>query len=180
MNVDCTIGFAAGDLFLVVNDAWADLFKVSGVGTNQLTNATGGSPDYNAGHTGRTYSFAGQATVVGKARFAKYYIDRTTDANHPTLMLDKLNGQPAQRVADDIEDMQFEYTLADGTTGWDNVIDSTQIRQVRIMLCGRSAITEKGWTETQPALGDHTTGLATTGHRRRVLDMTVDVRNAAL
>lgn len=177
VSVNATTGFVEGDLFMVASDQFADIYKLSAPTANPIPNGAT-TPLFNTGHSGRSYP-AGTGSVVAKARFVKYYIDRS-DPAHPALMLDKLNGQPPQRVADDIEDMQFEYTLADGTTGWDNIIDSTQIRQVRIMLCGRSAITEKGWSETQPALGDHTTGLATTGHRRRILDMTVDIRNAAL
>ncbi len=179
VTVASTAGFVSGDLFLVVNDTIADLYKVSGAPTGTvLPNASGGSPNYNTTHHSGTRTYAA-GSVVAKARLVKYYVDRTTDAIHPTLMIDKGKlGVGAQPVADDIEDMQFRYTL-DDLTLTDNVLVPSRIRQVRIFLNGRTSQVEKNWSEARPAMGDRGSGAAT-GHRRRLLDVTVDVRNAGL
>ncbi len=96
-----------------------------------------------------------------------------------------MGGAPPQPVADDIEDMQFQYFLDTDFDGvpetWsDNPGDLTQIRQVRILLCARTKFPEKGWQEVRPALGNRPAGAGADGYRRRMLAITLDVRNAGI
>ena len=192
ISVDNVYGFDNGTLILVKSTTAADLFQLTGPGSgNTLPHDAAG---YNASGAHATWPTGGYPVIadnsvknVAKARFIRYYIDNTTDPSHPTLMVDRMTGQPPQPVADDIEDMQFQYGL--DTTGtpdgivdtWtDNPANTTQIRQVRIMLLARSRLPEKGWKETRPALGNRTAGTTIDGYRRRIMDMVVDVRNSGV
>jgi len=44
-----------------------------------------------------------------------YYLDATTDPRHPTLMR-AVNFNTPQPVAETLENLQFSYNFADGTT----------------------------------------------------------------
>ncbi len=70
-------------------------------------------------------------------RFVRYFIDNVTDPDHPTLMLDRMTGN-AQPLADDIEDMQFQYGLdTDGDFVVDTVVNAPTAAQVpRSSRCG--------------------------------------------
>jgi hypothetical protein len=101
-------------------------------------------------------------------------------------MLDNRNGQPPQPLADDIEDLQFQYSRDTNGDGLlevtdDNVVgNASQVRQVRVFLLARSRITEKGWVDTgNRNMADHTPGAANDGYRRRRTEMVVDVRNSS-
>ncbi len=188
-NVGQVTGFQVGDLCFISDGAAADMFQVTTVQSASLKiqHNPGGSNDYNAagGHT--TFPPGGYDTgsTIAKARFLRYYIDTTTDPAHPTLMVDRMGGATPQPVADDIEDMQFQYFLDTNFDGvpdtWsDNPGDLTQIRQVRILLCARTRFPEKGWQEVRPALANRPAGTGADGYRRRVLAITLDVRNAGI
>jgi hypothetical protein len=68
----------------------------------------------------------------------KYYIDNTTDPDHPTLMVE-MPGRPPQVYAEDITDLQFLYRMKNGM-----VLDEPDIlantREVIISVSGRSHI----------------------------------------
>jgi len=81
-----------------------------------------------------------------------YYLDATTDPRHPTLMR-AVNFNTPQPVAETLENLQFSYNFADGTTpapvnqftvptlpapGGDN---ENQIRSVNVYLGARSTST---------------------------------------
>lgn len=66
----------------------------------------------------------------------KYYIDHTTDANHPRLMSRAFN-QAAQIYADNITDLQFQYVLSSGATV-DVPPVAAMIREVIIRLNSRT------------------------------------------
>jgi hypothetical protein len=115
----------------------------------------------------------------------RYFVDWTTDAAHPTLMLDKRGGQPPQPLADDIEDIQFQYSLDTNGDGaievWDNNVagNTSFVRQVRVHLLARSRIPEMGWVQSSPRnLADHDPGPANDGYRRRRSEIVVDVMNS--
>jgi len=182
VNVASTTGFlaAGGELVLITDGLTADLFKTTAAAGGVLTFGWG-SP-YNTGHV-KLYGIGPPASTVAKARFVRYYIDSTTDAAHPTLMVDRMGGDTPQPVADDIEDLQLTYGL---DTNADGMVDTwtptpanlSQVRQIRLQLLARTRFPETGWRETRPALGNRAAGATADGYRRRVIDVAIDVRNS--
>jgi len=185
ISVDNVYGFDNGDLILVATDTNADMFQVTATPAgNSLPHNTSG---YNA--VGAHPAFPGYLVatpaVVAKARFNRFFIDNTTDPDHPTLMVDRLNGYAPQPVADDIEDLQLTYGI---DTGGDGVVDAwtsapgtpSQIRQVRLQMSARARMPDREWRETRPALGNRPGGTTTDGYRRRVIDVVIDVRNSGI
>jgi len=94
----------------------------------------------------------------------KYYIDQTTDPSHPKLMR-QVDGQTPQVFAEDIEDLQFIYTLADGSTT-SAPADPDDIRVVEVQITARTARQDPDYP------GDH--------YRRRTFSSRVQVRNLGL
>jgi len=171
-----TAGFAAGDRILVYNATNADLGRVTAVtSTTTLTLQGGVVNNYSTGAT------------LALVRYVRYFVDRTTDPAHPTLMVDRRNGQPPQPLADDIEDLQFRYSMDTNGDGILEVVDSDAVggnapfvRQVRVHLLARSRITQKGWVDAgNRNMADHSPGAANDGYRRRRTEMVVDVRNSS-
>lgn len=178
VTLTSTAGFAVGDRILVYNATNADLRRVAAAAGTTLTLQAA---------VGAAYSGA----TLARVRYARYFVDRTTDPAHPTLMLDRRNGQPSQPLADDIEDLQFQYSMdmngdgairaADGDLVDNNVAgNASLVRQVHVYLLARTRITEKGWVETgNRNMADHLPGVANDGYRRRRTEMVVDVRNSS-
>jgi len=78
----------------------------------------------------------GADAILLSMQQVKFYVDTTTDPDHPALML-KLPGQNAQIYADNISDLQFDYRLKnDSVYAQPVVLDN--IREVRISVTGRS------------------------------------------
>jgi hypothetical protein len=167
-------GFAAGDRVIIYNGSNADLGRVTAVAGNTLTLQGALATDYSLGAT------------LARVRYVRYFVDRTTDPAHPTLMVDRRNGQPPQPLADDIEDFQFQYSMDTNGDGVLEVVDSNVVgnasfvRQVRVHLLARSRITAKEWVDTgNRNMADHSPGAANDGYRRRRTEMVVDVRNSS-
>jgi type IV pilus assembly protein PilW len=185
-SVSSTAGFIPMDLVFVTDGLKADLFQADNGATvaNPVLHTQG---NFNASANHGSFPASGYAagSVFSKARLVRYFIDNTTDPSHPTLMVDRLTGEGAQPLADDIEDMQLTYGL---DTNADGVVDTwtptpaatTQIRQVRLQLLARTRIPDKGWSETRPALGNRAAGTTADGYRRRIVDVVVDVRNSGV
>ncbi len=199
--VDNTLGFVpgGGELVIVTDRVTADLFETTAGGTATTMNFAGGGSDYNNAslHT-KLYAVGTQPgfppTVAAKARFVRYYIEDVAWADgsvHPTLMVDRLNGDAPQPVADDIEDMQLSYGL---DTNGDGAVDTVrcawggvaafsagqipQIRQVVLHLVARTRMPEKGWQDSRPQAGNRPGAATADGYRRRVIEVNVDVRNS--
>lgn len=66
----------------------------------------------------------------------KFYVDETTDPDHPALMM-QLAGQPPAVYAENITDLQFRYRLDNGTVV-DQPVLVMNIREVIISVTGRS------------------------------------------
>ncbi len=82
----------------------------------------------------------GADAIVVSMQQVKFYVDTTTDADHPTLMI-KLPGKSAQIFADNISDLQFDYRLKnDSVYAQPVVLDN--IREVMISVTGRSNIAD--------------------------------------
>jgi type IV pilus assembly protein PilW len=175
VTLTSTAGFVTGDRILVYNAINADLRRVTAVSASPatLTFQGGVVSDYSAGG------------ILARVRYARYFVDRTTDPTHPTLMLDRRNGQPPQPLSDDIEDLQFQYSMDTNGDGVIETVDSNVVgnasfvRQVHVYLLARSRITQKGWVDTgNRDMADHGPGVANDGYRRRRTEMVVDVRNS--
>lgn len=126
---------------------------------------------------------------VSRAISRRYFIDGT-DSAHPRLMLDDgidedENGLTdtghVQPIAENIEDLQFAYQLADGS--WtDSPGAGAGIRQVRINALARTDRTDPEWNNPWGGMWiEDRNHLATAdGHRRRLLQSTVLIRNLFL
>ena len=79
-----------------------------------------------------------QGSTVMSLDRVKFYIDNVSDTLHPKLMV-QVGNQPAQVYAEDIIDLQFEYTLKNGMS-----IDEPSgsmvrdVRQVSITITART------------------------------------------
>jgi type IV pilus assembly protein PilW len=192
ISVDNVFGFVNGDLILVKSESTADLFQITGAPAgNTLPHDTSG---FNSSTAHPSWPAGGYLNnppaTVAKARFVRYFIDNTTDPDHPMLMVDRMGGQPPQPAADDIEDLQLAYgldTSGDGAVDtWRNgpgdpilaAAEIPQVRQVRIQLMARTRLPDSNWSETRSALGNRSAGAAPDGYRRRVFDILIDVRNS--
>jgi prepilin-type N-terminal cleavage/methylation domain-containing protein len=95
-----TLNFAAGDAFSLNGR-----FNSEASGTiKQLQNLTAGAPD-------GTYP----PTSATRVWMVTYYLDSTTDPAHPMLMR-AVNFNTPQPVAETLENLQFAYNFADGTS----------------------------------------------------------------
>ena len=75
-------------------------------------------------------------SVVYMIEVATFFVDNTTDSLHPRLMEQRQDGTP-YIYSDNIEDLQFTYTLAHGAIV-DTLISSFNVREVNIELVART------------------------------------------
>ena len=96
------------------------------------------------------------------------------------------NGDP---IAEDIDDFQIAFGLdtdSDGVVdGWINNVDlddntKLQVRLVRINVLGHTASEHRGYKNLRPAIEDHPSAASNDGFRRKLLQVTVQVRNLSL
>jgi Tfp pilus assembly protein PilV len=99
------------------------------------------------------------AIVIAMQRI-KYFIDNS-DTLHPNLMIE-LPGHSPQVYAENIEDLQFRYTMKNGTVTAAPAI-AADIREVSIELTGRTDNPDLDFTQDP--------------YRRRVYASKVNVRN---
>lgn len=118
---------------------WVYVFEPdSGVGEwFEITQVQTGSDhlQHNTMDLSRKY---GENSLVLALAQIKFYIDNTTDPDHPTLMVD-IMGQGPLTYADDISDLQFRYRLNNGVLDDEPVLIS-DTREVLIAITGRSAL----------------------------------------
>jgi type II secretory pathway pseudopilin PulG len=125
-----------------------------------ITNVQIGS-SYIQHNTNLSKCYPAGSTVM-MVDYYKYYLDITTDPNHPRLM--RLGPDMASQVfAEDIEDLQFRYGLANGVYVDVPVVGSI-VREVKITLKNRTAKQD----------------LQLPGYRERTFTSTVKVRNLGL
>ena len=124
ISVSSAGGFFDNELILVTDNTntTADLYQISGTPTGSPITLNSGNYNVHPNFPSGGY-LASPPAMVAKARFVRYFIDNTTDPAHPTLMVQRLGGNASQPLADDIEDMQFEYGI-DTSTPTDGVVDS--------------------------------------------------------
>ncbi len=162
-----------GQLMMITKGSTTTLVQVTGVdtATRRLTFSTGDSLNLNqtsaaAGTLAALNAVAPantpSAANISRVRMISYYLDATTDAQHPRLVRRINNGSATtfdntlgNAVAIDIENLQFSYDLIDGNGNPANVrmvtadlagtgrcapnsCGSPQIRKINIAMTGRS------------------------------------------
>ncbi len=78
----------------------------------------------------------GANSIVLSLVAAKFYVDKTTDASHPKLMV-KYGSKAATAYADDITDLQFRYRMRNNTI-LDIPTAASDVREILISVTGRS------------------------------------------
>jgi hypothetical protein len=130
-----TLNFAPGDAFNLNGRGATE----AGGTIQQLQNLTGGVPN-------GTYP----PTSATRIWMITYYVDTTTDAAHPRLMRE-VNFNAPQPVAESLENLQFTFNFADGTTpapvnqpGVPGTDNENQIRSVNVYIGTRAATRKAG------------------------------------
>jgi type IV pilus assembly protein PilW len=135
---------------------------------------TPGQSAYN--NPGGLDDWASNGTVAKFAEIA-YFID----PNGPVLKR-SINGQPAQTLAENIEDLQIAYQLSGDATWYDTLSPTQQvqdIRSVRINVLARTDKMNPDFSGKREAIEDHAEGNADK-YRRRLLTTVINVRNMGL
>jgi len=179
----------------------------SGTGTIEILSNSGSYADFDAScdltENLPPIMSCSRATVV------TYYIDADASdgigpgsAEHPALMMDLnytylLNGPTADDVplVDDIEDMQFEYCLADQDCSengsWTDTLDldssseyeGESLWMVRVSLLARTPredLRTEAYREKRPSLGNRNGASSSDGYHRQLLSTQVTIRNLRL
>jgi len=121
-------GLVAGDCVYVYDEAAdsGEAFVVTDIDHNTNTVA------HDLGPLGRTYPVGSRLFAVERCKF---YIDRT-DREHPNLMMERIGHTP-EVFAENIESLDFEYYLEDGTsTGL--MVNPGQVRMIGIHVVAKS------------------------------------------
>ncbi|MCP4582781.1 MAG: hypothetical protein GY839_14320 [candidate division Zixibacteria bacterium] len=103
-------------------------------------------------------------SIIMAMEASKYFVDATTDPDHPRLMVQNFSDTP-QIYSDNITDLQFQYVLSSGATV-DVPPMSSMIREVVINMDARTERTDEVLD------GD--------GYRTRTLQTKVMVRNLGI
>jgi hypothetical protein len=119
------------------DNQWAYIFDPDSGGGEffliSLVQVAAAHIQHNTMSLSRVYN---KGSIILSLQRAKYYIDYT-DTLHPNLMME-LPGQPAEVYAENIEDLQFQYTMKNATT-LDVPTLVPDIREVLISLTARTA-----------------------------------------
>jgi len=160
-EVESVAGFSAGDVCVIYGGGEWTTFTVTHVLESPAKLQHNPSADLNSpGGFGFSYP---TGSVVRKYQEVAYQID-ATDSTHPKLI--RTESGSAQIVAANIEELQFVYTLADGSTS-SSPVSPENIRLVKITLRARTDREDAKWTDA--TYGD--------GYRRRALSSYARVRN---
>ncbi|MGD9906036.1 MAG: hypothetical protein AB7U83_21400, partial [Vicinamibacterales bacterium] len=162
-----------GQLMLISKGSFNTLVQVTAVdpGSRRITFADGDSLNLNqsgAGQGNLTFLNAqapvnsAAATRISRIRMISYYLEDSTDANHPRLVRRVNNGDPmtfdntlGTAVALDAIDLQFAFDVVNGTNNPGDVemlpadligtgacapdpCGRTQVRKVNVTVTGRS------------------------------------------
>ena len=168
LNIDATT-YRFG--VLVKSDlSRAEVFEVSAKTGNQITFSNTLQENYGTGDW------------VYRADVIAYKINE--DTNHPALeRYNQGDGTGFQIVAEDIDNLQIQYVMADGSTVDDPSLTTggwADVRAVQVCLLARTEHINRGYTNTKTyTLGDQaiTPG---DGYRRKLLTSLVKTRNVGL
>ncbi|MFH0925201.1 MAG: PilW family protein [bacterium] len=150
----------------------------NGVGTDDRLN----HPSYGGVNNNRlihSYPAGSKIIFLPESSMVTYQINSNTLQRQSGL-----TGGTFDTVADDIENMQCAYILADGTEIADGSITTAQyedVRAVRVTLVSRTRSLDSSWTsEGQPGFEDFAAVATSDGYRRRSLTAVVKIRNLGL
>ena len=113
--------------------------------------------------------------------------DKLTELSY--YVVDGVLYRNSESIAENIEDLQFAFGLdtnGDGTVdSWIKDADLTntqkdQVRSVRINVLGRTGKADNNFSGSRPAIEDHAASGTGDGYRRKLLQVTVKVRNLGL
>ncbi len=105
----------------------------------------------------------GADAIVMKINQVKFYVDNTTDPDHPRLMV-KIPGQNPHIYADNIYDLQFNYRMKNDSVYAEPALVEN-VREILITVSGRS---------------NQQTGNSETPYRTRTYSTAVSLRNIAI
>jgi prepilin-type N-terminal cleavage/methylation domain-containing protein len=164
-NLDDTV-FKFG--VLVKNDlSRAEVFQVQSKAGNVLTFQNALQENYDTGD--RVYL----AHVI-------IYKVNINDPLHPSLQREDLgNDQGFQTVAEDIDNLQLRYLLANGTTV-DNPAQWTDVRAVQVSLLARTDHINRGYTNTNTYTMADQAITPNDGYRRKLMTSLIKTRNIGL
>ena len=113
----------------------------------------------------------GKDAILLSMHQVKFFVDNTTNPDHPSLMVHYM-GQTPQVYAEDIEDLQFQCVMKNGVVV-DEPVLIDNIREIKIAITGRSSRPQVDYVYISPG-GD----VDSTDHfRRRSFSTSVNVRN---
>lgn len=150
--------FSAGDwvYILEADSAIGEWFQISSVQA---------SPPVIQ-HASMPFSRAyGDKSLIIPLTRVKFYVDNTTDPNHPNLMM-QLQGKAPQVYAENVSDLEFKYRMKGGQLlDVPDIVEN--VRDVEIQITGRSS---------KPELADN----GTTSYRDRTFSTAVYLRNVGI
>jgi hypothetical protein len=118
-------------------DQWVYIFEPDSGGGEwfQITEVQAAAKhiQHNTMSLSRAY---GADAILISMHCIKYYVDNTTDPDHPNLMI-QFMGHPPQVYAENVSDLQFTYKMKNGMTV-DEPILIDNLREVCISVTARS------------------------------------------
>lgn len=177
-------------LILISDGRDASIMEISGVSETTIEHS--GTGDYDVNDYTDDFPPAGYPAGSGifEITWHSFRVD-TSDPAHPQLELDPdgpLGGWNYQPMVQDVEDLQVEYVMADGSVinqpdnGSDGNPDNDydDVRSVRLHIVARTSETMDDFPgSSRPALADRSAG-AVDKYQRRVLTEEVKIRNLDL
>ena len=127
----------ATDVSCFYDGQWVFIFEPDSGGGEwfEITHVQTGSKHLQHNTMTLSKAYGADAIILAMTR-VKFFIDTTTNPDHPNLML-QLPGQAPQVYAMDIEDLQFQYTMKNGVV-IDEPLLIDDVREVSISVRGRS------------------------------------------
>ena len=186
LNVDTMANFKKYDMVIISNGVNAALFQVTAEPVALNIQHNSGLSDWNAPAAfkafphGGGYGTGSRLYNFGSVRWVTYFID-LTDPDHPTLVVNTHEKDGIHVIADNIEDMQFHYFMADGSETDNPAGAENNVRAIRATFSARTdALDRDAATVFRPVtIEDHVIGaVAPDGYRRRLLSTIIKVRNA--
>ena len=179
-------GAQADSITVLLSEQVATLTQNAASGSNEISLSVGDAADFFDTSTRKYLCINGQnnylvqsvagnqvtlATVlkedhlINEPVFQVKPVTYKIQPNTANLVRDENTGAGDQLLAENIENLQLQYTLSNGTVV-DSPTDPSDIRMISITLAGRTAIADS------KASGD--------GYRRQTLSASIEVRNLTL
>ena len=134
IDVTTTDGIDKGDLIVLSDGTFSELFYVTDIQANHLFHST--YLPYNEDNK-LLHRYTGGSTVTVVSHYS-FFIE-TDPRGHPNLMV-KTQACSPQVLGGDIDDFQIRFKMKDGS--WQNLVSSSEVndmRQIEITLRARSS-----------------------------------------